>query len=72
VFGRNDVWRYQGYEGIPITFIRTFTRGFVIAAALMVVTIAVDKTIGLKRDLHLPPHAKYDERHDHHGSSVHH
>jgi len=72
LFGRNDVWKYQGYEGIPKTLLTVFGRGFKLAAVLMVITIAVDKTIGLKRDLHLPPHAKYGERHDHHGSSEHH
>lgn len=69
---RNDVWRFQGYPGLPMALFKACTRGFVIAAALMVVTVAADKTIGLKRDMHLPPNSKYGEPHDHHGSSVHH
>jgi len=55
-----------------MSLFRYMTRGVKIAAVLMVITIAADKTFGLKRDIHLPPHAKYGEHHDHHGSSVHH
>jgi len=72
LFDRNDVWRYHDYPGITVTCFRVLTRGFVIAAVLMAATIVVDKTYGLQRDIHLPPHAKYFEQHDHHASSEHH
>jgi len=40
-------------------------KGFVLASVVMVFTIAADKMFGLKRDLNLPPDAKYKHEFEH-------
>merc|ERR1711976_302967 len=44
---RNEVWRYKGYTGRVNMAFNFFKRGFVGAALLMGVTIAIDKGFGI-------------------------
>lgn len=68
---RNDVWRYKHWPGFIGGMRILAFRGFALASVLMVFTIAADKMFGLKRDLNLPPDAKYrhefeNKKHEHH------
>jgi len=64
---RNEVWKYQGWPGVFPNLFRLASKGFVLAAAAMVITIAADKMFGLKRDMH-PPHLR---GHHHDDDSLH-
>lgn len=49
---RNEVWRYQQWPGFGKSALITVGRGFKLAAAAMVVTIAVDTMFGISSSGH--------------------
>jgi len=65
VCDRNDVWKYAAWPGYLEGLRITAFRGFRLAVAAMVITIAADKMFGLKRDLHVSHHASHNDENLH-------